>query len=320
MKTLIVKCVALIFLFTLSSCSEDSGQNTMNKVEREMIVNIDGEVYELKENTPPFGFLEGNTNCNSIFINTYIQPYGNNSYARLGFDFDKKGQLKKATLLENQEGSGPYAHFFSADLDPKKYLNISDFEFNPLTGNINFSFEGKLFRHERGTSDTLRIVAGNISMASLMDIECSYQPHKRCIEYQSDEFEFFSINANVSRNTQTQNYEYKYRSNLGFRLEILNENDLWNYPEGSTFQFDNDSQTNSVSLYDYTGHPMTNRNTGLSETYWKKYETIGSYEIIEKVEEFSVSRLIGEINMDVYDNGELLFSIQDMTFSTEAFE
>lgn len=84
----------------------------MNKVEREMIVNIDGEEYELKENTPPFGFLEGNTNCNSIFINTYIQPYGNNSYACLGFDFDKKGQLKKASLLENQDGSGLYAHFF----------------------------------------------------------------------------------------------------------------------------------------------------------------------------------------------------------------
>ncbi len=318
-QNFIIVC-SFIFI-NLISCTEITEQPSRPpEINREMTVIIDGQEFEFKESFEPFSNLNGNTNCNSIFINTYIHPYGNKDYARLEFHFDNNGQLNKATLLENQEGSGPYAHFFSADYNPKKYLDISNFEFNAMTGDIRFFFEGKLFRHERGSLDSLRSIKGIISMESLIDVECSYRPHNIGIEYQADDFEFFSINSQVRRDHQNQYYEYKFRSNLGFEISIFNENDLWNYSEGTSFQFDNNNQSNMVQLSEYIGHPMTNRNNGLTETYWKKYETIGSYQIINKFEENDVQRIIGKINMDVYENGEFVFSIQEMTFSTEAYE
>lgn len=310
----------ILMLFLFIGCAEETDSDLAIESKREMKLTIDNELFEINENREPFQYLNGNTNCNTIFINTYIQSYQDGTYARLEFDFNKRGHLKAASLLESQKEGGPYKHFFSAVFNPKKYLEISDFIYDSTTNDISFSFEGKLFRHELGTSDTLRTLSGHISMPSLIDVECSYQPNQRYIDYQSDDFEFFSIWSSVNQNDQTLNHEYNYRSDLGFKLEILSQNDLWDYAEGTSFQFDSNSFTNKINLYEYVGHPMTSRNNGISDNYWQKFNTSGSFEIIEKIEENSRKIIIGKLDMDVFFEEDYMFTIQDMQFSTESYE
>ena len=313
---------------SLFSCSEVTEQPPRPlEINREMTVTIDGKEFEFKESYEPFSNLNGNIHCNTIFVNTILEPYGEegysdreDNYAQFGFDFNKFGHLEDVRLWENPPGSGSFKHFVSATLNPEKYLKISDYRYNPISNDISFSFEGKLFRQETGTSDTLRTISGHISLESMLDLECNQELDKNYIKYETDSFNFYSIWSNVNRANETLDYFYQFRSSLGFSLSIVNENDLWNYPIGTSFNFDEESQTNKIFLNEYIGHPLTFRNQGPSESYWKNYSTSGSYEILQKTEDGTQKIIVGQINMDVFFDDELIFTIQDMIFNTESYE
>jgi len=328
MKSISFKFILCFLFICLMSCTEVTEQPPRPvEISREMTVVIDGKVFEYQESYEPFSHLNGNTHCNTIFVNTILEPYGEegysdkeDNYARFEFDFNKFGHLEDAKLWESPPGSGSFKHFVSARLNPEKYLKISDYNYNPITNDISFSFEGTLFRQEQGTSDTLRTISGHITMESMLDLECNQELDRKYIKYESDSFNFYSNWSRVGRVNESLDYFYYFRSSYGFSLSIMNENDLWDYPVGTSFNFNENSQTNKIFLNEYVGHPLPIMNQGPSEFFWKNYTTSGNYEILEKIEIGTQKVIVGEINMDVFENDQFLFSIQNMTFSTEAYE
>lgn len=103
-------------------------------------------------------------------------------------------------------------------------------------------------------------------------------------------------------------------------MEIQIDGDLWNLPNGSTYDFDDNTLTNRIDLYVYEGPTIASQVPGDFDQYWTRLKTTGSFEIVDKIESNTDKSIIGKINMDVFYEDEFLFHIEDMIFNSGSFE
>jgi len=312
-KQVYIVWVAILGILILVGCSEDDN-SVLTEAHREMTLSIDGELFEFKENEP-YAALGGNTNCNKIFFNTSLS---NDIALRFNIELLKNGQLVNAKIIELPPNSAHFVYYITEDFTPKSSFEISNFDFDPINNDIEFDFNGTVFREDGESLNGKKIVNGSVRLNSYTDVDCSIR-FIDYIEYNTEAFEFFSTRATHGRNSENPYHKHTFWSNNGHQLRIIGENDFWNMPIG-TYNFDENSFINNVVLSRYTGPTEATLARDYNEEEWEALETIGNFTIDQKLEDGNDKRIEGRINMDVFSNGQFLYSIEDMKYRTGRFE
>jgi len=306
-------CFVILGVLILVSCSEND-DSILTEANREMTLNIDGELFEFKENEP-YAVLGGNTNCNKIFFNTLLS---NDLALRFNIELLKNGQLVDAKIIQLTPESPHFIYYLTEDFKPKSSFEISNFNFDPLSNDIEFDFDGTLFREDDESFNDKKIVNGSVRLKSYTDVDCS-EKFLDYIEYKTETFEFFSTRATHGTNSENPYHKHVFWSNNGHLLRIIGERDFWDMPIG-TYDFDENSSINKVFLSRYLGPTKATLERDYNEEEWEALETIGNFTIDQKLEDGYAKRIEGSITMEVFSNGQFLFSVENMKFKTGSFE
>jgi hypothetical protein len=110
---------------------------------------------------------------------------------------------------------------------------------------------------------------------------------------------------------------YFYTDN-GFRALIKSKIKLPNLAAG-TYKFDQNTVENRIDFDQYVGIFRATQLLWVRDIDWKKYQTAGSYTILEHttINEEKVTR--GEMNLQVYDKGALIHNITNGKFVVTDF-
>ncbi len=307
------KITAFLLFIILFSCEKDDNSAPIEII-NSLDVSVNGTSYKLiNEN------IGGNENCDALYISTFYYEKDKIQF-RLKFDIKKNGELKQVWYDEyDRSPNAPSPQllkiFLTPNFNPLSTFSIENFEYNPLNNNIKFDFSGTVFLENQ--NHISRELSGSIGIKSFNSVNCSVV--NTGIEYFSENINLNSYhNYRTKYNNQTQ--LHRYFSNNGYRLEINIEQDFWNFPVGTAFEFEETSVQNKVSFYKYIGNLTANQNPTLNLNEWKNYDTRGNFIIEEKIYENGHKKIVGKINMEVLENNETNYTISGLKFSTGSFE
>ena len=86
-----------------------------------------------------------------------------------------------------------------------------------------------------------------------------------------------------------------------------------------TYTFDQNTLENRIDFEQYIGIFRATQLLGIRPQDWKKFQTSGSYTIKEHVIINGVKVTRGELDLQVYDNGQLLHAVTKGTFEVTGF-
>lgn len=304
------KILLLLSLVLIISCSKEEIITPDVIIENSILVNIDNVPYKIiNEN------VGGNENCNSIYVSSGFR-INNRTKFYLNFGFLKNGKLKDIRYDEfdvNQSVS-VVKGFFSPQFNPVSKIEIKNYIYKPNENYISFEFEGTVYEENRVSNN--RYISGKVEVKNLKKVSCGTQISK--IEFENNELKFYSINYVRSKNSLSTNQTHTYLSNNGYKLNLKSNDDFWNLPL-STISFNEMSFNNKIEFEQYIGPLVAGQSLVLNIVDWKVYETRGNLTIEQKVIENGIKTIKGKINIEVLFQGNLIYTINNMDYSTGSF-
>jgi hypothetical protein len=303
------KFLLLLAFISLLSCESDDSIN-VPEVKNVMDITVDGVSYRgINES------VGGNENCDVLFISSWFSIL-NKLDGKISIDISKDGKL--IGIVYNEFNFAPSAVQFQQTYwppngNPTATFEVSDFSYNPETGALQLSFAGTLFLESN--NDTTRTIAGTIKIESFQTIECGAS--LTGLNYESDNFDLFS-NTGFFRKFSDQTQWHRYVSNNGYRVEMLLSDDLWNYDLGE-IPFDEEDALDRVNLKRLTGLVVANPSSTIPEEL-KTFETSGIIVIENKYMDRNIKMISGKIFMTAKDNGQLVHTLNGITFTARSFE
>lgn len=304
--------IGLLIFSLFLSCEKDDNPIVYTEIANSLDVSIDGTLYQvINEN------IGGNENCSKLFISTYYYEKDKIQF-RLKFEIKKNGELCSVwydeydkTLVSPQQ----LKIFLTPNFNPLSTFSIENFEYNPLDNNVKFDFSGTVFLENQ--NNITRELSGSIDIKSFHSVNCSVMNSE--IDYFSEELKLNSYHSYRTKYAN-QTQLHRYFINNGHRIDINIEQDFWDFPIGTNFDFEETSVQNNVTFYKYIGDLIANQNPTLNPNEWKNYDTRGNFIIEDKIYENGYKKIIGKINMEVLDTDNIIYTISNLKFSTGSFE
>lgn len=302
-----IKTLLVLIITILYGCSnnEDSVQGVLNT--NSIDVKVENTSYKINKED-----VGGNENCNSIFISSSYK-INNNIKFLLNFSLLKNGELSDVRFDEFDITSGGSVakNFFTPEFNPIATMEIKNFIYNPNENYVYFEFEGTV--HEENNVVNKRQLSGTVEVKNLKKVNCTAENYK--IEYLNNEMKFNTIDYFRLKNSLSTNQTHTYFSNNGFKLNIKSVDDFWNLPL-STINFNEIASNNKVEFLQYIGPLVSSQAVILNPQDWKIFETRGNFTIEEKIIENGFKTIKGTINMEVLYQGNLIYTINNMNYST----
>lgn len=299
----------LLLLLLASSCNNDDLEDEVIII-NSMNVNVDGEdYYAINEN------VGGNENCGNLYVSTGYHKENERQF-HLSIGISNTGQLLSVLYEEygNPDTSEPTKIFLTPNYNPLATFNISDFNYDVISGDLSFRFYGTVFFEQE--NNLTRELSGNINIKSLSSIDCSVA--KARISYFSENLNLFSYRNSI---TEYSNYTqlHKFYSNNGYILDINTNQDFWNLPLG-TILFNENSTQNKVFLMKKQDDFISNQLATINEHTWLEYDTRGEIIIENKFSENGYKIIIGKLNLELLENGDLIHTLNGIDFRTRSLQ
>lgn len=310
-ERLSIRLYSLILFLLLFSCTKDEDVLIVNQ---SVDVLIDNKQFQLINND--FLIVE---NCNDLFIDfIYDKP---ENHFMMSFILSKKGELKHISLLDFRRSSSFYR---TPDFNPLRLMAIKNFKYDGIKKSVYFDFSGELIKTINGIQDMDTPqdkvkIKGTVNTNNIKTEECSIFIPDLTFEVPELKFVTTKINASFNPSVSTYSYIFRYYSNNGYRILIKSKTDLWNLDKG-VYPFNENSAENRFDLEQYIGIiRASDSGTYSRDIDWKKYQTAGSYTILEHVIINGQKVTKGEMNLKVYDNGVLIHTITKGKFEVTGF-
>lgn len=307
-----LKIVVLFVAFFMYSCNDDKEEPA---TERLFTIQL-GDINYKGVNKS----VAAIKNCERLSIATsYDKPDGHFS---IDFDILKNGALHKVTLVDYTRGGDN--NFETADFNPVALMKITNFKFDEATNYVHFEYSGEVIQVQYNPSDAYktfprRYIQGVITITNLENYKCNtFLP---TAQFETPSITFIGTRANATRDPSLNRnpYVHRFYSNNGYRMFFNLKDDFWNFEKGKTYKFDQNTIENRIDFQHYTGRLRATQTFDYEDSDWNKFETAGSYTILEHkiVNGIKVSK--GEMNLQVYDKGVLIHNVVKGTFEGRSF-
>ncbi len=311
MKTMnLFKTLIIIPFICFFSCINDD-KVIEPVIANQLNINVDGTEYESINEK-----IGGNENCDILFINASYYDKNKIDFT-IKFDISKEGKLIKVWYEEYKLpliSSQVKKIFLTPNFNPTSTFDVSNFNYDPSTGQVKFNFNGTLYFES--DNNAVRNVSGEIEIKSLKSIDCNIA--KTGLNYYSNDLNLFSFhNMRIKYINQTQ--LHRFFSNNGYNIDIYLMGDLWLYPLGEIIFNENDF-TNKVEFNKAVGPIIADQIQLISGQQWKNFETSGKIIIGTKYFEKNQKVISGKLNLLIKDNGNIVYKLNGIEFKTSSFE
>jgi hypothetical protein len=297
----------LVFLFGCGSNDVEQQSNATLRV---------GEGTEALSFTESAGSIMANKNCESIFVKCGKFPF-RDAEARFEMWLTTNGDIREIVLLDLSP-ENLNRHYKSADFIASKALKINDFSFSESTRTLSFGFEGFIYSVlENGDS---LFVAGSVSVDDLSEVPCNETQSQMEAVINGSSFDPVNVQTVSTRTNHPDGTASTYKgqglaySDDGFSIRIVTDEPMEDLTVG-TYQFSRTDTLNIVSLLEYIGSPKADLS---SESIWRIFECEGELIIDEQVKQ-SKTVTIGTFHFDAYHNSQLMYEVQNGSFSFVKF-
>ncbi|MEM0938226.1 MAG: hypothetical protein AAGI25_00400 [Bacteroidota bacterium] len=275
------------------------------------------QLMEIQLNDQTFTFAEdesfANENCENIFLNTSYFIV-DSSRVRLEIAITTDGRIKEITYLDFSDVIG--RQFKTADYLSSEVFFIENYAFSPLDRTLSFEFDGTLY--EIDESQNTKSIAGKVKIENLKSIDCTASQREINAHINQEAFNVVDIIGFTSQTRNNQNSITSFKSvwngisDDGFSIAIVTSDELKDMDVG-VYSFNENDSIDLVTVRKYEGAyeaiVLKERNGE-----WKDFQYDGEFVIEEQVVDFS-SITRGRFSLKAYQNGEVIYSITDGTFS-----
>ncbi|MBG6112001.1 hypothetical protein IWX84_002896 [Flavobacterium sp. CG_9.10] len=310
-ERLSITTVLSLILALFISCAKD--EIFINTISKSLEISIDNENLKLTNSS-----ISSNESCNNVFVSCRYESPKDAGF-RIEFRLTKSGALRNIRLFDYRNGN---SHFESADFNPKGLIAITNFSYDETKKYLHFDFKGELLEQAYGdeldVAKKRKFVEGSITITDVRNTQCtSFTPN---LIFETTNLRFLS-NDNFGSNDstlKTNPYQFFFYSDNGYRTIFRSNKDLWNLEKG-TYTFDQNTIENRIDFEQYIGIFRATQLLWIRDIEWKKFQTSGCYTIKEHVMINGLKVTKGEMALQVYDNGILLYSSNNGTFEVTGF-
>ncbi|WP_426062431.1 hypothetical protein [Flavobacterium sp. DSP2-3-1] len=305
---LILKIALSFFLAFSISCSRDE---TIDKViEQSFELQIENEKFRIENE-----FFVANESCNTIFVSFIYDKGKSEPHFIFELSITKKGVLRKISYTRFGESTKP---FETPDFNLKGLFSVNNFVYNESKKYLSFDFSGQLLHVETNIPSLdepqkRKKIIGKITVNKISNTSCTSFISDLNFETNNLTFSTNYHAGSFDSDLKVNPYNFRFYSHNGYRAIIKSKKDLWDLDKG-TYTFDQNSPENRIDLEQYIGIFRATQLLWFRPVDWKKFQTSGSYIIKEHVIINGLKVTTGEINMQVYDNGVLLNTINNGLF------
>ena len=308
-----VKILIPFFFILFLSCEKDEETNKV--VEQSIDLQIENEKFKIVNES-----FVVNENCNTIFVSLIYDKGKNEPHFIFELSITKKGILKKVSYTRFGESTSPFG---TPDFNLKGLFTVDNFIYEESSKNLSFNFSGELVKVETNTPlldvpQKRKEINGKIMSKKVKATTCTSFISN--LHFETNNLTF-ATNFNAGShdpNLPANQYNFWFFSDNGYRAIIKSKVDLWNLDKG-TYTFDQNTLENRIDFEQYIGIFRATQLLGIRPQDWKKFQTSGSYTIIEHVIINGLKVTRGELDLQVYDNGQLLHAITKGTFEVTGF-
>jgi hypothetical protein len=264
--------------------------------------------------------IGSNENCNGIYVTGNYFTSTDSMGFRISFRLTKKGAIDNIRLNNYRESGKQYE---SADFNPIGNFSIKNFVYNQSTNYLYFEFEGDLVfvNSNLYTIDTpkpLKYIKGKVNIKNVKNTNCTAA--LSVINFEIPTLKFSTVKTLSSYDTglSTNPYRFVFCSDNGNKILLKSTNDLWNLPLGQ-YDFSQTDIENRIDFEKYIGNVRATQLLWIRIIDWQVYQTSGNYTIQEHVIENGSKLTKGVFNLNVYENGNLIHSINNAKFEVIGF-
>lgn len=307
------KIIVLFAAFLIYSCNDDEEAPATDRL---FTIQIGDKKYRGVNKS-----VAASEDCERLsIVYSYDKPDG---HFIIIFDILKNGALHKASLTIFPDQGGVADIFDTADFNPIALMKITNFKYDEATNYVHFEYSGEviLIQGPRNSNIDLprKFIQGVVTIKNLDDYKCNtFLP---TAQFETPTVTFIGTRANATHDFSliSNPYIHRFYSNNGYRIFFNLKDDFWNFEKGKTYKFDQNTIENRIDIQHYTGRLRATQTFDYDEVDWKKYQTAGSFTMLEHIiiNGHKVSK--GEMNLQVYDNGVLIHNIVNGTFEGRSF-
>ena len=308
-----VKILISFFILLFFSCNQD-------EIEKEDIVNsfelqIENEKFRIENES-----FVANESCNTIFVSFIYDKGKSEPHFIFELSITKKGVLRKISYTRFGESTKP---FETPDFNLKGLFSVNNFVYKESKKYLSFDFSGQLLHVETNIPSLdepqkRKKIIGKITVNKISNTSCTSFISDLNFETNNLTFSSNYHAGSFDSDLKVNPYNSRFYSDNGYRAIIKSKKDLWKVDKG-TYSFDHNTLENRIDLEQYTGIFRATQLLWIRPIDWKKFQTSGSYTIKEYVIINGLKVTRGEINMQVYDNGLLVHTINNGTFEVTGF-
>ena len=307
-----LKAIILFISIFIFSCNEDPVEP---EIERLFELQLGDKKYKFVND-----WVSAIEDCERLSIGVMIDQ----SFGHFGIDFNilKNGALAKATLVDYSMMGGDN-DYETANFNAVASMKITNFKYDEVKKYVHFEYSGKLLKINRpGNPDRIfpsKYIKGVVTITNLDEYKCNtFLPTAR-FETPTITFTGVRANAQYESSLSTNRFTHLIYSNNGYRMFFKLKDDFWSFEIGKTYKFDQKTIENRIDLEQYIGRLRATQNLYNEQVDWKKFQTAGSFTILERKMVNGIKVTKGEMTIEVYDNGVLIHSILNGIFETSSF-
>lgn len=230
----------------------------------------------------------------------------------LGFIF-KDNHFSEAVTSFVKDGK----NYRSADFNPTADFHIKNYRYDPVTRDLYFEFEGKLFEVLPEVNEN----GGSIMLKGKVDEKQIELRHENAANRPIATFGYANgnfypvINFSGRSDEEYTIFHHNFISDKGERIHfsfdpfVLNAASL-----PSEFTFNQETANNRIDFYKFTGFPRSTMARIMREEDWKKYNCSGTFTVLETFGYANGHISKGTFSMDIYDNQQLYITTENGMF------
>lgn len=310
-RWLLINATSLLLLLFIAAC--DNGEVIAEDAVNSLDIKIDNEQLKIIN-----GRISSNESCDDLFVSCSYQNPKDAGF-RIEFRLKKNGALRNITLFDYRNRN---AHLESADFNPKGLVTISNFTYDATKKYVHFDFKGNLLKQayyeELDIEKERKYIEGSLTINDVRTTECTIANPK--LNFATTNFNFFSTIyfGEYDPKLIINPYKIYFYSDNGFRAIIKSKIKLPKLAVG-TYKFDQNTIENRIDFDQYVGLFRATQLLYVRDIDWKRYQTSGSYTILEHTTINGEKATIGDMNLQVYDNGVLIHTITNGKFVLSDF-
>lgn len=310
--SLSLRILVSIFSLLFFSCDKDD-------IQKEEITSS----FEIKIDNDQFKFTNGSVgaieNCERISVGVQSDKSAKENFT-IVINLLKNGGIGNVQLFDYRFNNNPYE---TPDFKTDGLLTISNFEYDEAKKYLHFEYEGELLKVETDfnsldKNQPRKKIKGVVTINNIKSVKCNTFISQ--LNFKTNTLKFVTNRhlASYDSGLKLNPYQFFFYSDNGYRTIFRSNKDLWILDKG-TYAFDQNTLENRIDFEQYTGIFRATQLLWIRPQDWKKFQTSGSYTITEHVIINGTKVTKGQMNLQVYDNGLLIYNISNGTFEVTGF-